>query len=100
MNKDFINKMKHMFSKVNLETNKANAIKYAAYFIIAIMILGIVGYIYNKLQLNNANCNNLKNIYTDFPAISSFNPDDSAYKYLLRDYYVKSAYNCCSAGSI
>jgi hypothetical protein len=98
MNKDFINKMKHMFSKVNLETNKANAIKYAAYFIIAIMILGIVGYIYNKLQLNNANCNNLKNIYTDFPAISSFNPDDSAYKYLLRDYYVKSAYNCCSAG--
>jgi hypothetical protein len=90
--------LKQMFSKVNIEKNKAIAIKYGAYFIIVILVLGISAYIYNKMQLNNANCNNLKKIYSSFPTISSFNPNDAAYEYLLRDYYVKSAYNACSAG--
>lgn len=98
MDKQFTNKMKQLFSKVNMENNKAKIIKYASYFIVIIMIFGIGSYIYTKMQLNTANCNNLKEIYSGFPTISSFNPNDSAYKYLLRDYYVKSAYNCCSGG--
>jgi len=64
--------LKQMFSKVNIEKNKAIAIKYGAYFIIVILVLGISAYIYNKMQLNNANCNNLKKIYSSFPTISSF----------------------------
>jgi len=89
---------KKMFSPANIEKNKAMVIKYGAYFIIVILVLGISFYIHNKMQLKNTNCNNLQNIYNSFPKISSFNPNDAAYQFLLRDYYVKTAYNACSGG--
>lgn len=91
-------KIKQMFSKVNIEQNKATVIKYTTYFIATIMIIGLSSYIYNKMKLNNQNCDNLNKIYTSYPKISSFNPADASYQYLLRDYYVKTAYNACSAG--
>ena len=93
-----IEKAKQMFSKLNLEQNKATTIKYVSYLIIALLIFGFIAYVYNKVNLNNNNCNNLSSIYTSFPTLSSFNPDDASYQYLLRDYYVKTAYNCCCSG--
>ena len=93
-----MDKAKQLFSTLNIEKNKANAIKYASYFIIAIIIMALLFYIIGKIRLNDKNCSNLKSIYDSFPKISSFNPSDAAYDYLLRDYYVKTAYNCCSAG--
>ena len=90
--------LKKMFSPANIEKNKAMVIKYGAYFIIVILVLAISFYIYNKMQLKNTNCNNLQNIYNSYPKISSFNPNDAAYQFLLRDYYVKTAYNACSGG--
>jgi len=93
-----IEKAKQMFSKLNLEQNKAVTIKYISYFIVALLIFAFFGYATNKMRLNDANCNNLSKIYTGFPKLSSFNPDNAAYKYLLRDYYIKTAYNCCCGG--
>jgi hypothetical protein len=87
-----------MFSKLNLEKNKAKIIKYASYFIVALLILGLSSYVVQKIRLNDANCNNLSKIYTSFHTISSFNHNESSYEFLLRDYYVKTAYNCCSSG--
>ena len=55
-------------------------------------------YIYNKRQLNAENCDNLDEIYDGFPLISSINPREEKYQYLLRDYYIKTAYNCCCGG--
>jgi len=90
---------KKMYSKLNLEQNKATTLKYIAYFVVAILILGLSAYTINKMQLNDVNCENLKKIYTEFPKISSINFNgDNAYSYLLRDYYVKTAYNCCCSG--
>ena len=90
---------KKMYSKLNLEQNKATTLKYIAYFVVAILILGLSAYTINKMQLNDVNCENLKKIYTKFPNISSINFNgDNAYSYLLRDYYVKTAYNCCCSG--
>ena len=93
-----IEKVKQMFSKLNLEQNKDTTIKYVSYLIIALLIFGFIAYVYNKVNLNNNNCNNLSSIYTSFPTLSSFNPDDASYQFLLRDYYVKTAYNCCCSG--
>jgi len=93
-----LGKAKEMFSKLNIEQNKATTIKYVSYFIIAILIFGVCSYTINKIRLNDANCNNLEKIYTGFPKISSFNTNDAAYQYLLRDYYIKTAYNCCCGG--
>jgi hypothetical protein len=90
---------KKMYSKLNLEQNKATTLKYIAYFVVALLIFGLSSYTINKMQLNDVNCDNLKKIYTEFPNISSVNFNgDSAYSYLLRDYYVKTAYNCCCSG--
>jgi len=93
-----IEKAKQMFSKLNLEQNKAVTIKYISYFIIALLIFAFFGYAVNKMRLNDANCNNLSKIYDSFPKLSSFNPNNAAYQYLLRDYYIKTAYNCCCGG--
>lgn len=95
---EHINKARQMFSKVFIEQNKATMIKYMSYFIVVLLIVGISIYTINKIRLNKNNCDALKKTYTSFPVISSINPNDATYKYKLRDYYVKTAYNCCSSG--
>ena len=81
-----------------MEQNKATMVKYMSYFIIVLLIIGISIYTINKIQLNKKNCVMLKNTYSSFPLISSINPDDATYDYKLRDYYIKTAYNCCCGG--
>lgn len=69
---------------------------------ILVMIIFIVFltsiWIYRKLTLNNRNCTNLSQIYDSFPQLASINPRLTDYSYKLRDYYIKTAYNACSAG--
>lgn len=91
-------KPSQLISKWLKTGDKTVAIRYMSYFIIALLIFGFCGYAVTKMRLNDANCNNLSKIYTGFPKLSSFNPDNAAYKYLLRDYYIKTAYNCCCGG--
>ena len=71
---------------------------------IMIIIIGFLFFIiffwcYNKLSLNKNNCSNLTKLYTEFPLISSINTTNPNYQFKLRDYYIKTAYNCCSAGT-
>jgi len=40
----------------------------------------------------------MDNLYSDFAMIHSINSTNEEYGYNLRDYYVKTAYNACSAG--
>jgi hypothetical protein len=63
-----------------------------------IIIVGIVWYISNKLSLRKRGCNSLRKTYKDFPPISSINDYDNKFKYTLKDYYIKTAYNACSIG--
>jgi hypothetical protein len=93
-----INKAQQMFSKLVTEQNKATMIKYMSYFIIAILVIGLIAYTLDKIRLNKNNCDALGKIYTSFPKLSSFNTNDATYQYLLRDYYIKTAYNCCCGG--
>ena len=95
---DKVNKFKQMFSGLMNEQNKATMVKYTAYTLVAIMIIGLIVYTRNKMVLGQNNCDNIKNIYSSFPTISSFNVNDSSYQYKLRDYYIKTAYNCCCSG--
>ena len=93
-----INKAQQMFSKLVTEQNKATMIKYMSYFIITILVIGLIAYTIDKIRLNKNNCDALGKIYTSFPKLSSFNTNDATYQYLLRDYYIKTAYNCCCGG--
>ena len=62
-----------------------------------IIIFCVYLYIRYKVSLYDRNCNVLKNVYKNKPAIYNI---DSNSTYLLRDYYIKTAYNCCAGGSV
>jgi len=67
--------------------------------IIAFLFFVIFLWCYNKVNLNATNCSNLSRVYKNFPLISSINSENPIFAYKLRDYYIKTAYNCCSAGN-
>jgi hypothetical protein len=99
-------KMQHVAKKVfdrfanklkNLQAS-TQTLRVIFWIIILILLIGVISYIIGKVNLNNKNCSNLSKIYDDFPKISSINPDDAQFQYKLRDYYIKTAYNCCCAG--
>ena len=90
-----VNKMKKIFSGID---NKTKIVKYTAYALAALMSLGLILYTRNKMVLGKNNCDKIKTMYSSFPTISSFNINDSSYQYKLRDYYIKTAYNCCCSG--
>jgi len=66
--------------------------------IIAFLFFLIFFWGYNKLSLDASNCKNIANVYDDFPLIRSINNTNPMYKYKLRDYRIKTAYNCCASG--
>ena len=78
---------------------KDNEIKFFSIIIIILLLLSTFYYIYYKLTLNNRNCKVLKDIYDTVPRLNSITTNSNYNEYLLRDFYVKSAYNCCSAGN-
>lgn len=70
---------------------------------IMIFVIGFIFFIvffwgYRKMGLDQKNCDNLVKLYTEPSFIRTINPSNPIYKYKLRDYYIKTAYNCCSAG--
>jgi hypothetical protein len=66
--------------------------------IILTIIFSIGFWIFSRLTLKERNCDHLKNIYKENPPLTSFSPADSKYQHNLRDYYIKTAYNCCCGG--
>jgi hypothetical protein len=70
------------------------------YIIILIIIVLFLFYIYRVKNLENKECNFLTNIYGKMDGnIRPLNNNDNACKYKFYDYYIKTAYNCCSGGS-
>ncbi len=70
--------------------------------VIGIMILALF-VIYGIKKMNKSKQNNLRleRIYSDFPKLSTINTKNSnnRFSYNLRDYYIKTAYNCCQSGA-
>jgi hypothetical protein len=94
------NKMKEHANNAMLfiQQNKATTIKYMTYFIIVMLLIMFFIYTIQKIRLKNNNNTTLSKLYSDFPQISTLNTNDAAYQFLLRDYYIKTAYNCCCGG--
>jgi len=73
--------------------------------IIIIVIAALVYHFYMSGSLLNVSlltreCNMMDNLYSSKNSyIKPLNKIDPNCKYTLKDYYVKTAYNCCSGGS-
>jgi hypothetical protein len=67
---------------------------------VIVIVIFIVYLFYVSTQLHNNNNKQISALYGQLNGhIRSINAGDPNCKYKLRDYYIKSAYNCCSTGA-
>lgn len=62
------------------------------------LFLCIVAVVVYKTNLQTSNDEYMASLYPKVAPLTSINESDDRFSYLLRDYYVKTAYNCCSSG--
>ena len=79
--------------------NTADLVKKIVLVISGLLVFMVILWIYSKLTLNEANCSVMNELYEDFPPISTINPNTEQFSHNLRDYYIKTAYNACCAGT-
>lgn len=73
------------------------------YFVLGSIILVVIIFqIANAIKRSSYKstyCSNLDDQWNEFGKVSTIDPDGSDYKnFFLRDYYIKTAYNCCALG--
>ena len=86
--------------KTMLAANASTQVKWTVIIMVLMIIIGTIFYIYSKSTYKDTHCDIIKDVYTDMGKVSSINLNDASFKgFLLRDYYVKTAYNCCAIGN-
>ena len=74
-------------------------IKIFSILIFILLFFSVLYYIYDKLTLDKRNCRILTKVYNSVPRLNSITTNGSFNNFLLRDFYIKTAYNCCSPGN-
>jgi len=85
----------HAQAKNFYNQQRQEQIKFICLSIIILLIVAIIYYIHSKINLYKTNCKLLKKVYNSTPTLSGI---DNNSPYLLRDFYIKTAYNCCASG--
>ena len=89
-----IDRAKKLFYSIgDMETYEK--VKFLSLTLIVVLILTAIYYIQRKMSLYKDNCNVLKKVYDSSPTLVPLSTNNP---YLLRDYYIKTAYNCCCSG--
>lgn len=91
------NKMKTAMSSA-MSSAKNNIVNFTIFAIVVTICVLIAVYIYKISNQNSKNCTNMANLYSGFPTISNLVVPPNTQP-CIRDYYIKTAYNCCSAGN-
>ena len=79
------------------DTNTQSAVTVILIILYLVLILGVLLYIQNKVSLKSKRCEGLKDkIYPNLETNITDLPDTNSAP--LRDYYIKTAYNCCAVG--
>jgi hypothetical protein len=90
-----MNEMKEMLMKMAIN-NKM----YVILFFTFIIIIGLLMYISNKMNLKDKNCSKLKKSSNSIVSISDkTSPHNKYIGYTLNNYFIKTAYNCCCTGN-
>jgi hypothetical protein len=90
------NPMENMLN--NMKNMKEENVVRALMAIIIIVIVALVVFYYRIFTLEERSCKQLKTLYPKMNGhIKSINNSED-FKYMFRDYYIKTAANCCSTG--
>ena len=86
-------------AKVDEIIAKTGGVKMILVIMILMLVLSTALYIYTKSRFVNKQCDNIKTLYEDMGRLRSIDPTDpNVDGFLLRDFYIKTAYNCCGLG--
>ena len=66
--------------------------------IMFLIVIIVLWWVRSKLSLDAANCADMDSQWSNFPLVHTISLTNPTYGYALRDYYIKTAYNCCAAG--
>ena len=67
--------------------------------ILLLVVTLVLWWVRSKMVLDEVNCSNMNTLYDKFPTMSTFNSGSTMNQDArLRDFYIKTAYNCCAAG--
>lgn len=79
---------------------KENFVASFLFVLILLIIICVLIYYFYMNTLLSKECSAMDSLYSTLNTkIHSLNTSDPNCKYNLRDYYIKTAYNCCSAGA-
>jgi hypothetical protein len=71
--------------------------EFMSILIIITIIISVIYYYVTKIKLNKRNCTELSKIYDSIPPLNSIVNSEQK-DHALRDFYIKTAYNCCCGG--
>jgi len=84
----------------DITTLKEEFIGNAIFILIIVLVIILVAYFYYMYNLNTRECSLMDALYANSKNyIAPLDYTKPEAKFLLKDYYIKSAYNCCSGGS-
>lgn len=95
---DTIVRVKEVVNMTMKELQNISATVWAYMLFIILIVSFIIYYIYLS-NLQNSECKFFDKNYSLKTSLVTINKNDTQCQHLLRDYYIKTAYNCCSGGS-
>jgi hypothetical protein len=94
---DKIADFKNAVAKQVSELPPMRAHMYGMVLPVALLILIVLLFVFINAK-KDKNDSYMESLYSEQAKLSGINDYEEKYGYLLRDYYIKSAYNCCNAG--
>ena len=86
-----------LLKNINIRDPK-NIISYSIIAFIIVIIVIFLLYIRRTISYNGKNCITISNFFKNQPPLISVVDSAELSNYGLRDFYIKSAYNCCCSG--
>jgi hypothetical protein len=77
-----------------------NFVTYMLFAMIILIVIIVLWYYFYMRNLVNRECSSMDRLFSTLNgSIKALNSSDSNCKYTFKDYYIKTAYNCCSPGT-
>lgn len=102
INSNVGSKLHDVFTKTakSVASLKEDFVGNAVLAMVILVIVFALAYLFYMMNLDSRECSAMDSLYSDTDKyLHNLNFSDPDCQYPLKDYYVKTAYNCCSGGS-